>query len=206
MVSLKATIGGNNMTRSRNQFLKFVTAIVISAIVLATTTSESRADDIWTDLVEESHTHSPPADVSFFQRNVDPNAQVLVGCGAFDFERGQVGPAVIENPCENASGETRAWNIPLSEFARSDTVEALRDQLHSSQKLINRVAALASVTDTVMPQNGDKNRVAVNVANFKDQTAVGINYVRLVGDFDVSASYARSGSEDLGKVGVGFSW
>lgn len=126
--------------------------------------------------------------------------------------------------------------IPLSEFARSSTVEKLRDQIAALsvpsvdftqlQNSLNGLRddvdvlsalpadftqlqnslALASALDIVLPPDGQSNRLGFSVSHVADRQAVGLSYGHVSGDFDFGASVAFTEGDVAGKVAAGYSW
>ncbi len=116
------------------------------------------------------------------------------------------------------------YSIPISNFARSSSVDALEAQIGAMSSELNAIAAyvpaiqqqmeetawrgaaMAAALDSVGPAAGKRNRVGTNAATVNGETAVALNYVYAGDTMDVSAGVAYSEGEAISKVGVGISW
>lgn len=130
--------------------------------------------------------------------NVLPEGEVFLTAGCFDI-RG----------C--ADGIRHGiYRLNLNDFARASSLENLANNISNNLSAMEtrhtKATAMALAMDTPLPTNGLTNRVGFNVATYRGESAFSLSYARVQKNVDFSLGYARSGNEDAGRMGVGFSW
>jgi hypothetical protein len=139
-------------------------------------------------------------------------------------------PAYFSDP-NSPSGVSRFYGaLPLSAFARSDTVSAmaanvaaleqrilsletapvlfeeLDTKLQDARRQADEGSAMAAAMTTVAPADGKANRIGFNTATYNGSTAVAVSYSRAAGDVDFNVGVAMAGDNAMVKAGAGFSW
>jgi hypothetical protein len=123
-----------------------------------------------------------------------------------------------------------AYYVPITEFARSDTVSAmaanvvaleqrilaleatpvlfeeLDTKLQYARREADEGSAMAAAMTTVAPADGKANRIGFNTATYNGSTAVAVSYSRAAGDVDFNVGVAMAGDNAMVKAGAGFSW
>ena len=134
---------------------------------------------------------------------------------------GGVGSPLIFGP-SNCLG-AGIINIDLNQFARQSDflglqtqVAAINSQLSLLLKMNAQVqkdvwigSALAASLVNVTPQDGNSNRLGINVATVQGQSAFSVNYAHVSGPLDFNAGMSFSASNSryaTARVGIGFSW
>ena len=122
------------------------------------------------------------------------------------------------------------YQIPISAFARSDTVSAmaanvaaleqrilaleaapvlfeeLDAKMQDARREADEGSAMAAAMTTVAPADGKANRIGFNTATYNGSTAVAVSYSRAAGDVDFNVGVAMAGENAMVKAGAGFSW
>jgi hypothetical protein len=123
-----------------------------------------------------------------------------------------------------------SYQIPISAFARSDTVSAmaanvaaleqrilaleaapvlfeeLDAKMQDARRAADEGSAMAAAMTTVAPADGKANRIGFNTATYNGSTAVAVSYSRAAGDVDFNVGVAMAGENAMVKAGAGFSW
>ena len=131
-------------------------------------------------------------------------------------------------PCAPVLGGV--YQVPISAFARSDTVSAMAAnvaaleqrilaletapvlfeeldmKLQDARRQADEGSAMAAAMTTVAPADGKANRIGFNTATYNGSTAVAVSYSRAAGDVDFNVGVAMAGDNAMVKAGAGFSW
>lgn len=96
--------------------------------------------------------------------------------------------------------------VPISAFARSDTVALISAEVVGLREEIDRGIALASAMEIISPAPGSSFRAGLNLGTSDDEYAVGGSFAYRRNKFDAGIAFAVSDGKGAGKASVGISW